>query len=90
MSNAELSGFLGHWLPRLKEMRAMVAQHEAAVAPHYAMIRYHMGWANEALPCQNFPSGKRIRPTSVYSPVPKWVAIRYRPSPLRRQYRITP
>lgn len=63
MSNAELSGFLGHWLPRLEEeMRAMVAQHEAAVAPHYAMIRYHMGWANEALQPQNFPSGKRIRP----------------------------
>jgi geranylgeranyl diphosphate synthase, type I len=64
MSNTELSSFLGHWLPRLEEeMRAVVThQEEAAVARHYGMIQYHMGWANEALQPQIYPSGKRIRP----------------------------
>lgn len=64
MLNAELSGFLGHWLPRIEdEMRTVLAtSDEAAVATHYGMLRYHMGWANEALRPQNYPSGKRIRP----------------------------
>lgn len=63
MSNAELSGFLAHWLPRLEEeMRNVVVQDETAVATHYGMIRYHMGWANQALQPQIYPSGKRIRP----------------------------
>lgn len=63
MANTELSGFLGHWLPRVEEeMRTVLAHDEAAVAPHYGMIRYHMGWANETLQPQNYPSGKRLRP----------------------------
>lgn len=63
MANTELSGFLGHWLPRVEEeMRTVLAHDEGAVAPHYGMIRYHMGWANEALQPQNYPSGKRLRP----------------------------
>ena len=64
MANNELSSFLGRWLPRLEEeMRAVVGyQTEAAVAPHYGMIQYHMGWANEALQPHLYPGGKRIRP----------------------------
>lgn len=64
MANNELSGFLGRWLPRVEEeMRAVVGhQDEAAVAAHYGMIQYHMGWANEALQPQRYPGGKRIRP----------------------------
>lgn len=63
MANTELSGFLGHWLPRVEEeMRSVLAHDESAVAPHYGMIRYHMGWANEALQPQLYPSGKRLRP----------------------------
>lgn len=64
MPNTELSGFLGHWLPRLEdEMRTMVTlPDEAALAPHYGMLRYHMGWADETLRPRTYPSGKRIRP----------------------------
>lgn len=64
MSNTELSSFLGRWLPRLEEeMRAVVGhQEETAVALHYGMIQYHMGWTNEALQPQVSPGGKRIRP----------------------------
>ncbi|MEZ4725800.1 MAG: polyprenyl synthetase family protein [Caldilineaceae bacterium] len=64
MQNVELSGFLGHWLPRVEdEMRtALATSDEAAVATHYGMLRYHMGWANEALDPEHYPSGKRIRP----------------------------
>ncbi|MBX3013170.1 MAG: polyprenyl synthetase family protein [Caldilineaceae bacterium] len=63
MSNVELSGFLGHWLPRIEiEMRAVLAHEEAAVASHYGMLEYHMGWVNEAFQPQLSPSGKRIRP----------------------------
>lgn len=63
MSNAELSGFLGRWLPRLEEeMRGALAQNEPTVAAHYGMIRYHMGWADETLQPRIYRSGKRIRP----------------------------
>lgn len=64
MSTAELSGFLGHWLPRLEdEMRIILTPpNEAAVATHYGMLRYHMGWADETLRPHTYPSGKRIRP----------------------------
>lgn len=63
MSNQELSGFLGHWLPRLEtEMRELLANQETAVAPLYGMLQYHMGWVNEHLRPQNFPTGKRLRP----------------------------
>ena len=63
MSNVELSSFLGRWLPRVEdEMKNVIAQYEATAATHYGMMRYHMGWANEALQPQLYPSGKRIRP----------------------------
>ncbi len=63
MSNAELSGFLGRWLPRLEEeMRGMLAHNEPTVATHYGMLRYHMGWADETLQPRIYRSGKRIRP----------------------------
>lgn len=63
MPNTELSTFLGRWLPRVEsEMRDYLEQSEAAVAQHYGMLRYHMGWADEALAPQNYPAGKRLRP----------------------------
>lgn len=63
MSNTELTAFLGHWLPRLEqEMRDHLQTAEEAVAPHYGMLRYHMGWADETLAPQNYPAGKRLRP----------------------------
>lgn len=63
MTNNELSGFLGHWLPKLEdEMRAVLHNAEEAVALHYGMMHYHLGWMDEQLRWQNFPSGKRLRP----------------------------
>lgn len=63
MSNTELSGFLGHWLPRLEEgMQSALSIDEAAVDQHYGMMRYHMGWADEALQPRISRGGKRIRP----------------------------
>jgi geranylgeranyl diphosphate synthase, type I len=61
--NTELSGFLGHWLPRLEtELREALASVEAAVAPHYGMMHYHMGWVDENFRPQRLPTGKRLRP----------------------------
>ena len=35
---------------------------DAAVSAHYAMMRYHLGWADASLQPQTLPSGKRLRP----------------------------
>jgi geranylgeranyl diphosphate synthase, type I len=61
--DTELSGFLGYWLPRVEsELRAALPDEEPAVAPFYHMMRYHLGWMDEAFREQNFPAGKRLRP----------------------------
>ena len=58
-----LADFATHWLPQIEEeMRAVLATRHPAQASHYAMMHYHMGWADEALRPSAFPSGKRIRP----------------------------
>ena len=59
----ELTEFASHWLPRVeREMREVLAAAHAAHAAHYAMMHYHLGWADETLkPCA-VSSGKRIRP----------------------------
>lgn len=63
MSSTELSNFLGRWLPRVEsEMRTHLQTNEQALAQHYGMLRYHMGWADETLAPQNYPAGKRLRP----------------------------
>ena len=63
MATTELSTFLGRWLPRVEsEMREHLQTEEQAVAQHYGMMRYHMGWADENLTPQNYPAGKRLRP----------------------------
>jgi geranylgeranyl diphosphate synthase type I len=43
-------------------MRAVLHNDEAAVALHYGMMQYHLGWVDEELRAQNFPTGKRLRP----------------------------
>jgi geranylgeranyl diphosphate synthase type I len=43
-------------------MRLHLENEDAAVAQHYGMLRYHMGWADETLAPQNYPAGKRLRP----------------------------
>jgi geranylgeranyl diphosphate synthase type I len=63
MSNGELSGFIGRWLPRIEEeMAAALAGSDEPVAAHYGMMRYHLGWADADLRPARFPSGKRLRP----------------------------
>ncbi len=58
-----LTEFASRWLPRVeREMREVLAAPHAAHAAHYAMMHYHLGWADETLkPCA-VSSGKRIRP----------------------------
>jgi geranylgeranyl diphosphate synthase type I len=63
MSTTELSTFLGRWLPRVEsDMRESLENSETAVAQHYGMLRYHLGWADEQLMPQHYPAGKRLRP----------------------------
>ncbi len=58
-----LSHFLGEWLPKIEaEMRSVLANGEPAVAAHYGMMRYHMGWMNERFEPELSPTGKRLRP----------------------------
>ena len=58
-----LADFASLWLPRLEnEMQAVLAARHTAQAAHYAMMHYHMGWADESLRPSAVSSGKRIRP----------------------------
>ena len=58
-----LSTFAAEWLPSIEaEMRAVLAGEEAAVAAHYGMMHYHMGWVNAHFQPETLPSGKRLRP----------------------------
>lgn len=63
MSNGELSRFIGTWLPQIeREMRAVLSAGDNLVAPHYGMMRYHLGWADEQFNDKTYPTGKRLRP----------------------------
>lgn len=44
------------------EMRGLLEAAEPAVAPHYAMMQYHLGWLDEELRPARGSMGKRIRP----------------------------
>lgn len=58
-----LDAFASLWLPRLEdEMRAVLATRHPVQANHYAMMHYHMGWADESLRPRALAAGKRIRP----------------------------
>lgn len=63
MSNGELSGFIGRWLPQIEaEMNNVIGRRDEPVAAHYGMMRYHLGWADEYFHVKPAPSGKRLRP----------------------------
>jgi geranylgeranyl diphosphate synthase type I len=63
MVSTELSTFFGHWLPQIEaELCGLLSNDEPAVADHYAMMRYHLGWLDEQLRPRDFPAGKRLRP----------------------------
>ena len=55
--------FLSHWLPLLEaEMQTQLSNNEAAVARHYGMMHYHMGWVDAGFAPDRLPAGKRLRP----------------------------
>ncbi len=57
------STFSAEWLPSIEaEMRAVLASEEQAVAAHYGMMHYHMGWVNAHFEPETLPAGKRLRP----------------------------
>ncbi|MFZ1754999.1 MAG: polyprenyl synthetase family protein [Caldilineaceae bacterium] len=59
----DFDSFGQQWLPLLEdEMRAVLTSQESAVAEHYGMMHYHLGWVDESLQAGEFGSGKRIRP----------------------------
>ncbi len=63
MSQPNLIRFIGEWLPPIEaEMRSVLNNNEDAVAAHYGMLRYHMGWANARFDAELAPAGKRLRP----------------------------
>ncbi len=63
MHKSSLPLFLGEWLPQIEtEIHAVLNNDESAIAAHYGMMRYHLGWADEQLRPVRFPSGKRLRP----------------------------
>ena len=63
MSTHALTHFVGTWLPPIEaEMRSVLDNNEGAVAAHYGMLRYHMGWANAHFDAELAPAGKRLRP----------------------------
>ena len=62
-SQATTVEFARLWLPRIEdEMRAVLATRHPLLAPHYGMMYYHLGWADEALQQGRFSSGKYLRP----------------------------
>jgi geranylgeranyl diphosphate synthase, type I len=51
------------YLPWIEaEMRDVLAAREPAVAGHYGIMQYHMGWRDADLNPAHVPGGKRIRP----------------------------
>lgn len=63
MTSIALTRFIGEWLPPIEtEMRSALDNNESAVAAHYGMLRYHMGWANARFEAEIGIAGKRLRP----------------------------
>lgn len=63
MTANSLPRFLGEWLPQLEaELQRALENDEAALADHYGMLRYHMGWVNARFEPDPVPGGKRLRP----------------------------
>ncbi len=59
----KLSEFLVAYLPPVeREMREALAPPDGALAGHYDMLQYHMGWLDAELRPREGAGGKRIRP----------------------------
>jgi len=59
----DLSQAYATYLPWVEaEMRELLASPEPALARHYGMMQYHMGWLNADLQPADAPAGKRLRP----------------------------
>ena len=63
LGDSSLERFASTWLPLLdKEMKLVLAARHPALADHYGMMQYHMGWADDMFRPSEIPAGKRIRP----------------------------
>ena len=56
---SDLSGYLA---AIDREMRAALQSADTSLAPFYAMLQYHLGWADEQFRPVQAESGKRLRP----------------------------
>lgn len=58
-----LSDAIAHYVPLIEaEIRSLLEPPNAAVAVHYEIMQYHLGWRDQALQPCSAPAGKRIRP----------------------------
>ncbi len=63
MADSSLERFASRWLPLLdKEMKLVLTARHPALADHYGMMHYHMGWTDDLFRPAEIPAGKRIRP----------------------------
>jgi geranylgeranyl diphosphate synthase type I len=63
MDHMKLTAAHTAYLPLIEaEIRDILNAPDPAVAGHYAMLQYHMGWLDETLAPAAAPTGKRIRP----------------------------
>jgi geranylgeranyl diphosphate synthase type I len=62
----DLPTFSRIWLPKIESyLRGLLAGETPAVSGLYRMLRYHMGWENQAGEPEHAPQGKRVRPLLV-------------------------
>lgn len=62
----DLREFSALWAPKLDAyLRGLLAGEQPEVQGLYHMMRYHMGWENQAGQVENAPQGKRVRPLTV-------------------------
>lgn len=62
----DLQTFSHTWLPKIESyLRGLLAGESPAVTGLYRMLRYHMGWENQAGEPEHAAQGKRVRPLLV-------------------------
>lgn len=63
MNHPQLDELTNHWLPKVEAaMQCLLADRKPALATHYGMMRYHLGWSDADFQPQSLVAGKRVRP----------------------------
>lgn len=66
MSNVNVQSFIRTWRQPIEDaLKRHLVSPDAALDPHYGMMRYHMGWVDSNLEPKIRPAGKRLRPMLV-------------------------